>query len=86
MFDQVGSVVLRLRTHYLKWDASEGSDFAFGCWTDYLLSVFYVEFFTLGVVCDNPLHVPSKYTLINRLKLQEMCIFQLIFIRIIIMV
>jgi hypothetical protein len=27
MFDQVGFMVLRLRTHYLKWDAGEGSDF-----------------------------------------------------------
>jgi hypothetical protein len=37
------------------------------------------EFVTLGVVCDNLLCVLSKYTLINQLKLQEKCIFHLIF-------
>ena len=26
MSDQVGFMVLRLRTHYLKWDAGEGSN------------------------------------------------------------
>jgi hypothetical protein len=29
MFDQVGSVVLRLCTHYPKWDAGQGSDVSF---------------------------------------------------------
>ena len=27
MFDQIGSMVLRLPTNYLKWDVGEGSDF-----------------------------------------------------------
>ena len=27
MFDQVGFMVLRLRTHYSKWDVGEGLDF-----------------------------------------------------------
>jgi hypothetical protein len=29
MFDQIGSVVLRLRTHYPKLDVGQGSDFRF---------------------------------------------------------
>ena len=45
MFDQIGSVVLRLRTHYPKWDAGQGLDFSF-CMVllDVGLSIFLVYF------------------------------------------
>jgi hypothetical protein len=62
MFDQIGSVVLRQRTHYPKWDAGQGSaDFSF-CMVllDVGLSIFWVYFMPRPQLNLNPMKFFTK--------------------------
>jgi hypothetical protein len=55
MFDQVGFMVLRLRTHYPKWDVGEGSDLRL-CMVllDVVLFIFLVSFMRRAQLELNP--------------------------------